>query len=87
MRGHAGRPRRNGERERQDLGQMPLLGSVGGALWGCLAKAETGLFRSEEQGLVSFTEVLSKGYIRRRERRLLITRAIGEIILGTYIYL
>lgn len=75
------------ERERQDLGQKPLLGSVGGALWGSLAKAETGLFRSEEQGLVSFTEVLSKGYIRRRERRLLITRAIGEIILGTYIYL
>lgn len=75
------------ERERQDLGQEPLLGSVGGALWGSLAKAETGLFRSEEQGLVSFTEVLSKGYIRRRERRLLITRTIGEIILGTYIYL
>ena len=75
------------ERERQDLGQKPLLGSVGGALWGSLAKAETGLSRSEEQGLVSFTEVLSKGYIRSRERRLLITRAIGEILLGTYIYL
>lgn len=37
------------ERQRQDLGQRPLLGSVGGALWGSLAKAETGLFKSEEQ--------------------------------------
>ena len=83
-----GRPRQSGDRERQDLEQMPLLGSVGGALWGSLAKAETGLFRSEEQGLVSFTEVLSKGCRRRSRRgRLLITRAIGEIILGTYIYL
>ena len=27
------------ERERQDLGHMPLLGSVGGVLWGSQAKS------------------------------------------------
>lgn len=60
---------------------MPSLGSIDGVLRGSQATA----------GLVSPTIVLSKSRVRRtgtgRQERLLMTRAIGEVLMETYIRL
>ena len=46
--GGQGQGRVQAERAEQDLGRLPLLGSVGGGLWGFWAKA--GLFSSKRAG-------------------------------------
>lgn len=77
------------ERGRKDLGHMLLLGSVGRVHvhWRSWAAARLVSSNQESRVLVSSTGVLSKRYIRGRQGKLLITQAIGEVILGTYIYL
>ena len=67
------------QRELQYLGNMPLLGPVGGVLWGSQAKARLVSSNQNSGVLVSSSGVLSKG----RRGRQLITKAIGEVISGT----
>lgn len=49
--------------EREELGHVFLSGSMGGVLWGSLAKAQS-IQTKVSRVLVSSAEVLSKGHIR-----------------------
>lgn len=69
------------QRERQDQGHMPLLGSEGRVLWGSQAKVRLVNSNLKSWVLLNPTVVFSKGHIRRtvsgRQWRLLVTKAVG----------
>ena len=54
------------QRARQDLGHLPLSGSIGGALWRPRAKTELVNSNQKEWGFGKLDGVLSKGHIRGR---------------------
>ena len=83
-----GRSRQSADRERQDLGHMSLLGSVGGVVWCSPAQGRFVNSLCKRRALVSSTV---GSYLRgtqeegtEKQGRILITRAVGEIISGTY---
>lgn len=62
-----GQSRLQAEREKsQDLGFMPLLGSMEGRLWVFGLRLDQSIQTKKSRVLVSFPEVLSKGYKRGR---------------------
>ena len=71
------------QRERQDLGHMTLLGFLDGVLLGSLAKARLVHSNQKEEGSKGCTGEGTRG----RQRRMLLTGAAGEVMLGTYICL
>ena len=76
----------------QNLLHMPLLRSAGGVRWGSQAKTGLVYSNSKERVLINIAEVLSKECTRGTPAqgvavRMLIPRATGRIISGTYIYL
>ena len=85
--------------ERQDLGHMPLSRSMGEVLWGSQARD---IFKTKEWVLFINKMIkwdyllipiiaLSNGYMRHtdagKQRKLLVTRAIREVISETYVIL
>lgn len=48
------------QRECQDLGHIPLLGSVGGVLWGSLAKTNWSIQTKKSGVLINSMAILSK---------------------------
>lgn len=74
------------ERETQDLGYMPLLGSMGGMLWSSWAKAGSVNSNQKSRVFVSPTGVLSKGHIRHTgpgRGETVDHKAVGKVISGT----
>lgn len=70
-----------GQRERQDVGHRPLLGSAGGVLWVPGLKPDWSIQTNESGALVSSPGVLSKGRTGEgpwEAGRLLVTRLLGE---------
>lgn len=67
-RAYVGRSKEVASRERksQDLGFMPLLGSMEGRLWVFGLRLDQSIQIKKSKVLVSFPEVLSKGYKRGR---------------------
>ena len=95
-RGHTGMSGRvQTERKRQDLGHMPLVACLGAEPWSTWAMARSVSSSQKKEVLVSPLSwggwVFSKGCIRHTKAlgggRLLITRAVGEVISGGYICL
>lgn len=78
------------EREWQDLGHLPLLGSKGGMIWGSWARAVLVNSNQKRRVLVSFMKFLSKECTKGtfwEARKLLITMAFGEVLSVTCICL
>ena len=69
------------QRERQDQGHMPLLGSEGRVFWGSQAKVRLVNSNLRSGVLLNPTVVFSKGHVRHtgsgRRWRLLVTKAVG----------
>lgn len=72
-------------RERRDLGLMPLLGSIGRLLWGSCAMARLISSNQKNRVVISSTGFLPKGHIRHigqsRQGRLLITGLLVNLSL------
>ena len=65
-RGPMGRSRRRADRDRQDLGHVPLLGSMGRVLWSSWTEARLVHSKQKNRVLVSPMGVLTKGHVRGR---------------------
>ena len=73
----------------QDLGHTPFLGFVGGVLWSSWARAGLANSHQKKGVLVNFLGVLPKEHKGEGPGRWrdLITRALGEVVLGICICL
>lgn len=84
-----GRSRQSADRERRDFRHTPLSGALGGGLG--VSRLGVRLVNLNQESGGSPVGVSSKGRIRHtgaeRQGRLLITRAVGEVISGSHFYL
>lgn len=69
-RGLTGRSRQDADREQQDLGHLPLLGPVGGVLWGSWIRPDWSIPTKKPSILVSSMGFLPKGHTGGRPREL-----------------
>ena len=79
------------DRDRQDHGHIPLLGSMGGVLWVSQARPRFVHSNQKNRILVNLTKVLPKRCIEQKDAhtpgRQLIISALGEVLSKTYICL